>query len=90
MDEPDRVWFLDFGNPKEAFRWGDVLIIDPTRGTMDVKFSCRSRESLGTGSGDTPETAAISFAESLQKVAADILSRVAAGELRQSKPRKLV
>lgn len=86
--EEDRVWFLDFGNPKENFRWGEVLIIDPTHGTMDVKFSCRARDPLGIGCGDTPEAAAISFAESLQKAAADILTRVAAGELRQSKPRK--
>lgn len=90
MAEPDRVWFLDFGNPKENFRWGELLLIDPTHGTMDVKFKCAARDQLGIGVGDTPETAAISFAESLQKTAADILTRVAAGELRQSKPCKRV
>ena len=90
MPEEDRVHFLDFGNPKENFRWGELLIIDPTHGTMDVKFKCTSRDLCAIGTGDTPEEAAISFVESLQKVAADILTRVAAGELRQSKPRKQV
>lgn len=58
-------WFLDFGNPKENFRWGEMLCIEPTRGTMDVNFKCCPRDSLGMGVGDTPEKAAISFAESL-------------------------
>lgn len=90
MSSEDRVHFLNFGNPKENFRWGELLIIDPTHGTMDVKFKCTSRESLGLGVGSTPEIAAVSFAESLQKIAADILMRVAAGELRPASPRKKV
>ena len=90
MSDEDRVHFLDFGNPKENFRWGEVLIIDPTHGTMDVKFKCSSRDQLGLGVGDTPEKAAISFAKSLQQAATDILMRVAAGELQEQKPRKRV
>lgn len=90
MSDEDRVHFLNFGNPKENFRWGEVLIIDPTHGTMDVKFKCTARDPLGIGVGNTPEIAAVSFAESLQKAAADILARVAAGELRPSQPRKRV
>lgn len=90
MAEEDRVWFLDFGNPKENFRWGEVLIIDPTHGTMDVKFKCTARDPLGIGVGNTPEIAAVSFAESLQRAAADILTRVAAGELRPASPRRKV
>ncbi len=88
MAAVDRVWFLDFGNPKENFRWGEVLIIDPTHGTMDVKYKCSARDAIGCGAGNTPEIAAISFAESLQRAAADILVRVAAGELRQASHRK--
>lgn len=88
MSEEDKEYFLDFGNPKENFRWGSLLIIEPTRGTMDVKFKCTSRDALGLGCGNTPESAAISFAEGLKKVANDILERVAAGELRHAKPRK--
>ena len=83
-------WFLDFGNSDENFRWGEMLCIEPTRGTMDVKFKCASRDPLGLGVGDTPEKAAISFAKSLQRVATDILTRVAAGELRPESPRKKV
>lgn len=90
MAEGDTEWFLDFGNPKENFRWGEMLIIDPTHGTMDVKYKCSTRDSIGLGVGDTPESAAISFAKSLQQAAIDIFMRVAAGELRQSKPRKQV
>ena len=90
MADVDRVHFLDFGNTKENFRWGELLIIDPTHGTMDVKFKCTSRDPLGLGCGNTPEAAAISFAEGLKRVANDILERVAAGELRQSQPRKQV
>lgn len=90
MSDVDRVWFLNFGNAAENFRWGEVLIIDPTHGTMDVKFKCSSRDPLGIGVGNTPEAAATSFAASLKRTAEDILTRVAAGELRQSQPRKQV
>lgn len=74
-------WMLKFGNPAEDFRWGSLLILEPTHGTMDKLYSARLRDPVGIGVGDSPLEAAVSFAHSLQRAAEDILKRVANGEL---------
>lgn len=89
MSDSDE-WYLYYGNPKENFRWGELMYIEPTHGSTDHAFRAKVRDPVGMGSGDTPAEAAISFAHSLQKTAQEILTRVANGELRQARPRQQV